>query len=87
MKSPHPFKAFSFIFSSNFVHMVYLTTSASATLSPAYCVYLPSNEGPRCPGSVLQYVLDWLLYLGIFGGRRGLEYLVLSLFTHIGSRQ
>lgn len=32
---------------------------------------------------LLQQVPDRLLFLGIFGRRRGLEYLVLPLFTHI----
>lgn len=48
MKSPPPsIQSFSFISSSNFVHMVCLITSASATLSPAYFVHLPPNEGPQ----------------------------------------
>lgn len=38
--------SFSFISSSNLVHMVCLTISASDTLNPAHFVQLPANEGP-----------------------------------------
>lgn len=44
--APQFIQSFSFISSSNFVHMVSLTTSASDTISPAYFVHLPPNESP-----------------------------------------
>lgn len=43
---PPSIQSFSFISSSNLVHMVCLTTSTSDALGPAYFVRLPPNEGP-----------------------------------------
>lgn len=73
MKPPSSFKAFSFISSSNLVHMVCLTPSASATLGRILSVHLPPNEGSRPLGCMLQRVPGWLLYLAVFGEEAGIR--------------
>lgn len=52
------------------------------TLCSSHFVHPPSNKGNLLSKPLLQQASDWLLFLDIFGGRRGLEYLVLPVFTH-----
>lgn len=76
-------KAFSFISSSNFVHMVSHTTPASATLGPAHSVQSPTNEAPRCPPSSAAVAARLAAIFRHFGEEAGIRVpRSPSVYTH-----
>ena len=76
-------KLFLHIFFKLGAHGVHATSSSDAA-SPAHSVHPLANEGqPPLPASAAASArLAAILRLFFFGRRRGLEYLVLPLFTH-----
>lgn len=76
-------QSFSFIFSSNLVHMVSHNLRLWHTQPCLLCISPPPMRAFGVSQELLQRSPDWLLFLGPFGRRRRLEYLVLPLFTHI----
>lgn len=89
MKSPpppsrplHPFKAFpSYLLQTWCTWCVSLPPPPTHSAPPTLYIS-PPMRALRLSQPLLQQAPDWLLFLGIFGRRRGLEYLVLPLFTH-----
>lgn len=81
--SPHPFKAFpSYLLQTWCTWCISQPPPPTHSALPSLYVYWPMKD-LHLPEPLLQQAHNWLLFLGIFGGRRGLEYLVLFLFTHI----
>lgn len=80
---PHPFKAFpSYLLQTWCTWCVSQPPPLTHLALPTLCVSHPMRA--LCLSQpLLQQAPDWLLFLGIFRRRRGLEYLVLPLFTHI----
>lgn len=79
---PHPFKSFpSYLVQTWCTWCLTHPPPPIHSALPTLCISWPMRHLHLCQ-PLLQQAPHWLLFLDIFGRRRGLEYLVLPVFTH-----